>query len=84
MPTTIERLRALLAKAPPGPWDVTPTKATMLVASAVNALPALLDVAEAARALAVRSLTDPKWFNQSPEVGDLRLALAKLDGGDQP
>ena len=107
--TTTDRLRALLAEATPGPWDVDdihpdhcaqspwghktvtfgpgsvalalmspedqPTAA--LIVAAVNALPALLDVVEAARSLtgddmAYRGSTSQTW-------AALRAALAKLD-----
>ena len=119
--TTIERLRALLAGATPGPWrarkwpsprmvevlattkpPIVPWSGfddsdrtlkehdanAVLIAAAVNALPALLDVAEAARALAavheaLHRRGDPEWKGwECDERNALCAALARLDGAE--
>jgi hypothetical protein len=96
--TIIERLRALLAEATPGPWAWTetggpfalvmgpdgdelvhvrmnlglgsnPDRDAALIAAAVNALPALLDVAEAAR----------DYLAHDRDTNALAAALARLD-----
>jgi hypothetical protein len=106
----IERLRALLAEATPGPWrarkwdaprmvevhaatkppvvpwsgfdDSSRTKTehdanATLIAAAVNALPALLDVAEAA----AKSVEWADVGGLLPgDVTDVRAALDRLDG----
>ena len=115
----IERFRALLAEATPGPWrarkwpsprmvevlattkpPIVPWSGfddsdrtlkehdanAVLIAAAVNALPALLDVAEAARALAavheaLHRRGDPEWKGwECDERNALCAALARLDG----
>ena len=146
--TTIERLRALLAGATPGPWNTqctidrdpeeysaecvrltyehadsigeprqtqlhmvysgdwdnesesggiitamtgngpTSERNAALIATARNALPALLDVAEAARALAavheaLHRRGDPEWEGwECDERNALCPALARLDGAE--
>jgi len=114
--TTIERLRALLAEATPGPWrarkwpsprmvevlattkpPIVPWSGfddsdrtlkehdanAVLIAAAVNGLPALLDAAEAVQRMSGSGVTgdqdeDPTdfWF----ALNDAIAALARLDG----
>ena len=99
----IERLRGLLAEGTPGPWirpwaslnvhwmggdDVLKSQINIDCAvAAVNALPALLDVAEAVRRMTAVQLADGcgtcggtgiAW--DWPDVTALRADLARLDG----
>jgi hypothetical protein len=127
--STIERLRALLAEATPGPWrhgplfweawatdadgamtvrvaevphggydpesdrmrgvfvdpgiDRSREPDAALIAAAVNALPALLDVAEAARLVAQWADNAAEWSVPPPlrgELRDLSALLDRLDG----
>ena len=50
--TRLEQLRALLAKATPGEWTLAegPDHDMAIVAAAMNALPALLEIATSAKA----------------------------------
>ena len=72
----IERLRALLAVADKYGNEVAAPLA------ALQALPALLDVAEAARELLVEFSPDHlDWVHNGHRGSDLRAALAALQGG---
>ena len=110
MVSEVERLRALLAEATPGPWRTSVGRRGAaalaaerpglllaevfthgdyifaerhqnadLIAAAVNALPALLDVAEAARRLR-DDLKHQQLRWVSDEYDQLNVALDRLDG----
>jgi hypothetical protein len=94
---TTDELRRLLAEAPQGEWRVESydTAGLALIRGAVNALPGLLDVVDAARAIAedyhdlaivYDDLSKPLHpavthdLCSDPRCLALRAALARLDG----